>query len=200
MSSENGVSFHRPLLVSKLPRSGKAKALSCISRHPVSLAMWKGNLFLVLVSLFASAVWADEEPKSWNLEGISSFRLVVEELSRDAVQAGITEDRIRSQVAAHLKGSLPELLILEKDGAAALYIRVVLYKRKADDLYYGMIGVSVDRAVMILSAGGNFPGFSQIWEKTAVFSGGEPLLGTFEILSKLLNVLAKDFKEANPPK
>jgi len=162
--------------------------------------MWKGNLFLVLVSLFASAVWADEEPKSWNLEGISSFRLVVEELSRDAVQAGITEDRIRSQVAAHLKGSLPELLILEKDGAAVLYIRIVLYKRKADDLYYGMIGVSVDRAVMILSAGGNFPGFSQIWEKTAVFSGGEPLLGTFEILSKLLNVLAKDFKEANPPK
>jgi len=161
--------------------------------------MWKRNLFLILVFLLASTVWADEEPKSRNLKALSSFRLVVEDLSRDAVQAGITEDRIRSQVAAHLKGSLPEVGILEKDGAA-LYIRVVLYKRKADDLYYGMIGVSVDRAVMILSAGRSFPAFSQVWEKTAVFSGGDPLLGTFDILSKLLNVLAEDFKKANPEK
>ncbi len=176
------------------------RALSCISRHPVIPATWKRNLSLILVFLLASTVWADEEPKSRNLKDISSIQLVVEDLSHDAVQAGITEDRIRSQVAAHLKGSLPKLRMLEKDGAASLYIRVVLYKRKADDLYYGMIGVSVDRAVMILAAGGDFPGFSQVWEKTAVFSGGDPLLGTFEILAKLLNVLAEDFEKANPQK
>ncbi len=177
--------------------------MSCALNIPGPPVIGNRNFFsipvVILVVLLVSTVWAHEDPKSGNLKAISSFRLVVEELSRDAVEAGITEDRIRSQAAEHLKASLPEVRISEKDGAA-LYLRVVLYKRKTDDLYYGMIGVSVDRAVTILSPKGNFPAFSQVWEKTAVFSGRDPLLGTFEILSKLLNVLAQDFRKANPKK
>jgi hypothetical protein len=75
----------------------------------------------------------------------------------------------------------------------------MLHKRKAEDLYYGMIGLSVDRPVMVLSPKGDFPTLSQVWEKTAVFSGRDPLLGTFEILSKLLILLIEDLKTANPP-
>ena len=62
-----------------------------------------------------------------------------------------------------------------------------------------MIGLGVDRPAMIGSCQGDFPGFSQIWEKPEVFSESDPFIGTFEILAKRLTLLIEDFKEANLP-
>jgi hypothetical protein len=61
-----------------------------------------------------------------------------------------------------------------------------------------MISVNVDRAVMVLSPKENFPTFSQVLENTVVFSGKDPLPGTYRILSDLINLLVEDFKKANP--
>jgi hypothetical protein len=141
---------------------------------------------------------AGEDPRVQNLRDLSAFRVMIESLTPDARQAGVTEETVQRQVRAYFRESLPHISLVEKEGPS-IYIRIMLYKRKAEDLYYGMIGLSVDRPVMILSPKGDFPTLSQVWEKTAVFSGRDPLLGTFEILSKLLTLLIEDLKAANPP-
>ncbi len=162
-------------------------------RMPMKLGMIIFTLGLLPFSLHAG-----EDPRVQNLRDLSAFRVIIESLTPDARQAGVTEEALESQVRAHFRESLPRISLDEKEGPS-LYIRVMLHKRKAEDLYYGMIGLSVDRPVMILSTKGDFPALSQVWEKTAVFSGRDPLLGTFEILSKLLTLLIGDLKAANPP-
>ncbi|MBM4332743.1 MAG: hypothetical protein FJ117_16280 [Deltaproteobacteria bacterium] len=151
-------------------------------------------IFLLLMLPFPS--FAGEEPKARNLQGIFALQLIVERPTEDARGAGITEEAIRNQVTATFKSSLPQVALDAKEGPA-LYVRFVLHKRKIEDLYYGMINVSVDRAVMVLSPNGNFPAFSQVWEKTVVFSGRDPLLGAYEIMAKLLNLLVEDWKKVN---
>lgn len=154
------------------------------------------TVFPILLSLFPFPLFATEDPKIQNLKDISTLRVIVESLTWDARQAGISEEMIRSQVAAHFKESLPSLGLAEKEGPS-LYIRIVLHKRKTEDLHYGLIGLSIDRPVLILSPKGDFQALSQVWEKTAVFSGRDPLLATFEILSRLLILLIEDLKKAN---
>ncbi len=148
--------------------------------------------------LLPFSIHAGEDPRVRNLRDLSAFRVTIESLTPDARRAGVSEEAIESQVRAHFRESLPHVSLIEKEGPS-IYIRIMLYKRRAEDLYYGMIGLSVDRPVLILSGKGDFPTLSQVWEKTAVFSGRDPLLGTFEILSKLLTLLIEDLKSANPP-
>jgi hypothetical protein len=155
-------------------------------------------IIIFFLSLLPFSLHAGEDPRVRNLRDLSAFRVMVESLTPDARQAGITEESLQSQVGAHFRESLPRISLFGKEGPS-IYIRIMLYKRKGEDLYYGMIGLSVDRPVMILSPKGDFPTLSQVWEKTAVFSGRDPLLGTFEILSKLLTLLIEDLKTANPP-
>ena len=160
--------------------------------------MSKAGLILVfLLGSFPVNSPANEDLKARNLRGISAFQLVVEEPTADARTAGITEEAVRNQVGAFFKTFLPRIALDRKEGPS-LYVRIILHQRQKEDLYYGTIGVYVDRAVIVLSPKGNFPAFSQVWENTAVFSGRDPLLGTYDILAKLLNLLAGDFKKANP--
>ncbi len=154
-------------------------------------------MIIFALCLLPFSLHAGEDLRVQNLRDLSAFRVIIESLTPDARQAGITEETIKSQVRAHFRESLPHISFVEKEGPS-IYIRIMLYKRKAEDLYYGMIGLSVDRPVMILSAKGDFPSLSQVWEKTAVFSGSNPLPGTFEILSRLLTLLIGDLKAANP--
>ena len=156
-----------------------------------------GLIFILFFLLSPLPSTAGEDPKVWSLRGISGFQLIVEKPTPDARAAGITEEAIRNQVVARFQTFLPQLSLDKKEGPS-LYVRTILYKRKKEDLYYGTIGVHVDRAVIVLSPQGNFPAFSQIWENTVVFSGRDPLLATYEILAKLLRLLVEDFKEANP--
>jgi hypothetical protein len=158
------------------------------------------KLFIIIVflSLLPFSLHAGEDPRVQNLRDLSAFRVIIESLTPDARQAGVTEETLQSQVQAHFRESFPRISLAEKEGPS-IYIRIMLYKRKTEDLYYGMIGLSIDRPVMILSAKGDFPSLCQVWEKTVVFSGRDPLLGTFEILSKLLTLLIEDLKAANPP-
>lgn len=159
--------------------------------------MKKIFLFFFVFIFLCPAAQAVENPKVRNLQGISSLQIVIEEPTRDAREAGIREEAIKNQVKAVFKKELPKLKIGAKEGPS-LYIRVALYKRKAEDLYYGMINVTVDRAVLILSPQGNFPSFSQVWENTMIFSGKDALLGTYDMISKLLQLLITDLKKANP--
>ncbi len=156
-----------------------------------------GFIFVFLLCLLPVNSPAQEDPKAWSLRGISAFQLVVEKPTPDARAAGVTEEAIRNQVVAFLQTFLPHIPLDGKEGPS-LYVRIILHKRQKEDLYYGTIGVHIDRAVIVLSPQGNFPAFSQVWENTAVFSGRDPLLGTYEILAKLLNLLVDDFKKANP--
>lgn len=151
-------------------------------------------LFFTFLCPIAQGV---ENPKVRNLQGISSLQIVIEEPTRDAREAGIKEEAIKNQVKAIFKKEFPKLKIDTKEGPS-LYIRVALYKRKAEDLYYGMINLTVDRAVLILSPQGNFPSYSQVWENTMIFSGKDPLLGTYDMIGKLLQLLIMDLKKANP--
>ncbi len=137
------------------------------------------------------------EPRVWNLQGISGFQVVVEGLTKDGREAGISENAVRSQVKALFQASLSQVPLDKADGPS-LYVQILLYKRQKEDLYYGMVSVGVDRPVIVLSAPQNFPAFSQVWENTIVFSGKDPLLGTYEILAKLVNLLIEDYKKANP--
>jgi len=159
--------------------------------------MKKIFLIILFINLFCSAALGVENPKVRNLQGVSSLQIVIEEPTRDARQAGIKEEAIKNQVMAIFKKELPKLKIGAKEGPS-LYIRVALYKRKTDDLYYGMVNITVDRAVLILSPQGNFPSFSQVWENTMIFSGKDALLGTYEMIAKLLQLLIADLKKANP--
>jgi hypothetical protein len=156
-----------------------------------------GLIFLLFFWLAPILSLAGEDPKVWNLRDITAFQLTVEKPTADARQVGITEEAVRSQVAAHFRASLPRVSLAGKEGPS-LYVRILLYKRKKDNFYYGTISLSVDRPVKVLSPKGNFPAFSQVWENTAVFSGKDPLLATYEILPKLLALLIEDFKKANP--
>ena len=137
------------------------------------------------------------EPRVWNLQGISALQVVVEGITKDGREAGISEDAVRSQVKALFRASLPQVP-LDKAEGPSLYVQILLYKRQKEDLYYGMVSVGVDRPVMVLSEPKNFPAFSQVWQNTIVFSGKDPLLGTYEILAKLVNLLIEDLKKANP--
>ena len=156
-----------------------------------------GLIFILLFWLCPIHSIAGEDPKVWSLRGISGFQVIVEKPTSDARAAGITEEAIRNQVAAHFQTFLPQVSLDRKEGPS-LYVRTILYKRQREDLYYGTISVHIDRAVIVLSPEGNFPAFSQVWENTVVFSGKDPLLATYEILGKLLRLLIEDFKEANP--
>ena len=158
----------------------------------------KPCIIIFVICFLPFSLCAGEDPRIQNLRDLSAFRVIIESLTPDARQAGITEETLQSQVRAHFRESFSHISLAEKEGPS-IYIRIILYKRKTEDLYYGMIGLSVDRPVMIISAKGDFPTLSQVWEKTAVFSGRDPLLGTFEILSKLLTLLIEDLKAANPP-
>ena len=153
-------------------------------------------IFIFLFSLFPISSAADENPKAGNLRGITGFQLIVERPTDDALKIGINEEAVKNQVAAIFKASLPQVA-LDGKGSPSLYVRVVLHKRKKDDLYYGMINVAIDRAVIVLSPPGNFSTFSQVWENSMVFSGGDPLLATYEILARLLNFMIEDFQKAN---
>ncbi len=155
-------------------------------------------IIIFVICFLPFSLYAGDDPRVRNLQDLSAFRMTIESLTPEAKQAGVTEETLQSQVRAHFRESFPHISLAEKEGPS-IYIRIMLYKRKTEDLYYGMIGLSVDRPVMILSAKGDFPSFSQVWEKTVVFSGTDPLLGTFEILSKLLTLLIEDLKAANPP-
>jgi hypothetical protein len=164
------------------------------------MGMSKAGLFFILLFLLCPVYSpAGEDPKAGNLRDISTFQIIVEKQTADAREAGITEEAARNQVAAHFQTSLPEVSLDGKEGPS-LYVRIVLHKRKKEDLYYGMVSVHVDRAVIVLSPKGDFPAFSQVWENTVVFSGKDPLLGTYEILGKLLTLLIEDFKRANSSK
>lgn len=156
-----------------------------------------GLIFIFLLGSFPVNSPANDDLKARNLRGISAFQLVVEEPTADARAAGITEEAVRNQVGAFFETFLPHIPLSGKEGPS-LYVRIILHKRQKEDLYYGTIGVYVDRAVIVLSPKGNFPAFSQVWENTAVFSGRDPVLGTYEILSKLLNFMVGDFKKENP--
>jgi hypothetical protein len=156
-------------------------------------------IFMLPFLLYSLQSIAGEDPSVWNLRDIPSFQIIVERPTADARETGITEEAVRNQVAAHFQTSLPEVSLDRKEGPS-LYVRIVLHKRQKDDFYYGLISVHVDRAVIVLSPKGNFPTFSQVWENTVVFSGKDPLLGTYEILGKLLSLLIEDFKVANPSK
>lgn len=153
-------------------------------------------LFLLFIFLYPIAHGV-ESPKVHNLQGISSLQIVIEEPPRDAQEAGIKEEAIKNQVKAIFIKELPKFKIGAKEGPS-LYIRVALYKRQAEDLYYGMINVTVDRAVLIISPQGNFPSYSQVWENTMIFSGKDPLLATYDMINKLLQLLIMDLKKANP--
>ncbi len=155
-------------------------------------------IIISVICCLPFSLYAGEDPRVQNLRDLSAFRVIIESLPPDARQAGVTEEALLSQVQAHFRESFPYISLAEKEGPS-IYIRIMLYKRKTEDLYYGMIGLSVDRPVMIVSVKGDFPSFSQVWEKTVVFSGRDPLLRTFEILSKLLTLLIEDLKVANPP-
>lgn len=156
-----------------------------------------GLIFILLFWLSLLHSTAAEDTQVWSLQGISGFQLIVEKPTSDARAAGITEEAIRNQVVAHFQTFLPQIPLDGKEGPS-LYVRTLLYKRQKEDLYYGTIGVHIDRAVIVLSPQGNFPAFSQVWENTMVFSGKDPLLATYEILPKLLRLLIEDFKQANP--
>ena len=131
------------------------------------------------------------------MRDIPAFQIIVERPTADARETGITEEAIRSQVVAHFQTFLPQVSLDGKEGPS-LYVRIVLHKRQKDDLYYGMISLHVDRPVIIQSPQGNFPSFSQVWENTVVFSGKDPLSGTYKILARLLTLLIEDIKKANP--
>jgi hypothetical protein len=156
-----------------------------------------GLTFIFFFFLPPIASLAGENSKVWNLRDISAFQLIVERPTEDAREVGITEEAVRNQIAALFKASLSRVPLDRKEGPS-LYVRIVLYKRQKEDLYYGMISVNVDRAVMVLSPRENFPTFSQVWENTVVFSGRDPLPGTYRILADLINLLVEDFKKANP--
>jgi len=153
-------------------------------------------LALPLILTLSSRLLAAEDPEVQNLRYISTLRVVVESLTPDARQAGITEEMVKGQIASFFKDSLPQ--ITSNGDGPSLYLRIVLHKRKDEDLYYGMIGLSVDRPVMVLSSRGEFPAWSQVWGKNMVFSGKDPVMATFEIIFKLLSLLSEDFKKANP--
>jgi len=155
-------------------------------------------ILLILPFLYPLPPSAGGNPKIGNLRPIPSLRNLAETLTPDARQSGITEERVQSRVRAHFREWPPRVAILEKDGPS-LYVRFVLYKKKSQDLYDGMIGLGADRPAMIGSSQGDFPGFSQIWEKPEVFSESDPFIGTFEILAERLSLLIEDFKEANLP-
>jgi hypothetical protein len=114
-------------------------------------------IFVILLHPFS--LHASEDPRVRNLRYLSAFRVIIESLTPDARQAGVAEETLQSQVRAHFRQSFPHISLTEKDGPS-IYIGVMLYKRKTEDLYYGMIGLSVDRPVMILSAKGDFPTLS----------------------------------------
>ena len=156
-----------------------------------------GLIFILPFLLCPIHSIAGEDPRVGNLRDIPTLQIIVERPTADAREAGITEEAVRNQVAAHFRTSLPQVSLDGNEGPS-LYVRIVLHKRKKDDLYYGMISVHVDRPVIVLSRKGNFPSFSQVWENTVVFSGKDPLPGTYEILAKLLTLLIEDFNKANP--
>ncbi|MDI6755886.1 MAG: hypothetical protein QME78_16005 [Thermodesulfobacteriota bacterium] len=151
-------------------------------------------IFLLLMLPFPS--FAGEDPKARNLQGIYALQLIIERPTEDARDAGITEEAIRNQVMAIFQSRLPQVKLDAKEGSA-LYVRITLHKRKKEELYYGMINVSVEREVLVLSPSGNFPSFSQVWENTVVFSGRDPLPGTYALMAKLLNLLIEDWKKVN---
>lgn len=62
-----------------------------------------GGLFLILSGAFSFSLWAGEDPRVRNLRDISGLQVIVETLTPDARQAGITEERVRNQVSAHFK-------------------------------------------------------------------------------------------------
>lgn len=138
-----------------------------------------------------------QEYEALNLRHISGVHLLVESITPDARRAGVTEEIIQSQVAAHFKESLPQVALTENKGIL-VYVRIVIHKRKDEELHYGFISLSVDRPVTVLSSMGDFPAVCQVWGRTAAFSGRDPLLGTFEILSRLTTLLIQDFQKANP--
>lgn len=158
-------------------------------------------LFLFLFWLFPSPIGAlEEDPKIWNLQGISALQLVVERPTADALQAGISEQILKDQVSALFQSSLPRMIINQRD-SPSLYVRVVLHKRQMEDLYYGSINVTIDRPVLVLFPGGSFPALSQVWESSMVFSGRDPVLATYQILARLVSLLIEDLKKASqkPP-
>ncbi len=138
-----------------------------------------------------------QEFEALNLRHISGVYLLVESITPDARRAGVTEEIIKSQVAAHFQESLPQVALTENKGTL-VYVRIVIHKRKDEELHYGFISLSVDRPVTVLSSRGDFPAVCQVWGRTAVFSGRDPLLGAFEILSRLTTLLIQDFQKANP--
>lgn len=155
-------------------------------------------LFALLISIALTPPSSNaQEYEALNLRHISGVHLLVESITPDARRAGVTEEMIKSQVAAHFKESLPQVALTENKGIL-VYVRIVIHKRKDEELHYGFISLSVDRPVTVLSSMGDFPAVCQVWGRTAVFSGRDPLLGTFEILSRLTTLLIQDFQKANP--
>ena len=163
--------------------------------HQEVIGGMSGLIFIFLLLILSSPAFAGEDPKARNLKGLSALQLVVEKATPDAREAGINEETVKRQVVAVFQASLPQVVLDAREGPA-LYVRLALYKGKQENLYYGMINVSVDRAVVVLPPNGNFPSFSQVWENTVVFSGRDPLLGTYEIMAQLLNLLVEDWKKA----
>lgn len=151
---------------------------------------------LILALFLPANLWADDL-KVRNLVDIHGFQLVVERPTEDGLQVGIREEQIKNQVASLFKTLLPQVPLDLKD-APLLYVRVILYKRKKEDLYYGTVSVAVDRPVQIIVPGRPFPALAQVWDQTVVFSGRDPLMGTYEMVAKLIRLLIEDFKKANP--
>jgi len=122
---------------------------------------------LFLLFLPASLGRADEG-KARHLKGIPGFQLIVEKPTEDCRRVGIQEESLRDPVVAIFRSSRTDIPLDLKDGPI-LYLRVLLDKRKSEDLYHGTVSVAVDRPVYILSAGGDFPAIAQVWENTIVF-------------------------------
>lgn len=155
-----------------------------------------GWLALLLLFLPASGILADEG-KARHLKGIPGFTLIVEKPTEDGQRAGIREEALRDQVIALFQSSLAHVP-LDFKGGPILYIRVLLYKRKSEDLYYGTVSLAVDRPVSILSPSGDFLALAQVWENTIVFSGREPLLSVYQMVAQLTRLLIEDYRKANP--
>lgn len=148
-------------------------------------------------SVVASGQTAQEVTRK-PLVGLKSFRVIIEDLDRDAISDGLTLQQLRTDAELRLRKAG---ITVKDEGGDAPYLYINLNAMKGEDgLYAYSIVVQVNRLVMVKCPPEDFF-YAVVWDKNAVGTvGALKIRQVRDHINDVVDRFINDYLAANPKK
>jgi hypothetical protein len=153
----------------------------------------------VLVFLFSNATLLDAAEED-GLRALTRVHIIIEDLSVQAKEIGITEENLETQTLVAIKRDIPKMVVT-KEALTAVYVRVNGYLLEHGGCVVSLV-VEVMRPITILGEDGSplHSSVGTVWETGALLSGNtiDMPQRVSNTVSEKITKLAALYYKANP--